>query len=380
MVPSSASADGKFVVYFDADGTQRGMDAGPVGNLVNMWVYGDDFDVPFVSGAQFAVDYGPNITWLADIPLYGAYIGNTRDGYSVGFGLNPQLGTKFKVVQAIGIWTDDCSMGVNIDGPTTMEHPLFPDPTPLVSRFPDQAVFPAGTARSQTCQDVEMTIQPCVLNTKWFDRAITGRAGSAVITVAVLGSETVPADYIDASSVLFEGVAPIMSVLDDYASLDGDPCGCNDANGDGYMDLKLKFSRVEIAAAVDVPKVGDVLELTLTGEYMDGVNFSAIDCVEIVGPPAAKVVPSDGASALGFPTPNPFNPVTRISYNVSSTQHVRIAIYDVAGRLVEALVDETKGAGEYVVEWDAGNLPSGVYFYRMETGDQTIVRRATLLK
>jgi hypothetical protein len=52
----------------------------------------------------------------------------------------------------------------------------------------------------------------------------------------------------------------------------------------------------------------------------------------------------------------------------------------VAGRLVENLVNEVKSAGEYVVEWDAGRLPSGVYFYRMQTGSQTVVRRATLLK
>ena len=88
----------------------------------------------------------------------------------------------------------------------------------------------------------------------------------------------------------------------------------------------------------------------------------------------------DDVAGLGFPNPNPFNPVTRISYNVPTTQHVRIAIYDVAGRLVEDLVNETKAAGEHVVEWDAGRLPSGVYFYRMQTGGQTLVRRATLLK
>ena len=81
MVPSSANA-GEIVVYFDQPGTQRSIDAGPVGNIVNMSVYGEGFegDVPFVSGAQFQVDYGANIDWLADVPLFGAFIGNTQDG------------------------------------------------------------------------------------------------------------------------------------------------------------------------------------------------------------------------------------------------------------------------------------------------------------
>mgnify|MGYP003574411065 CR=1 FL=1 len=380
MVPSSANA-GEFVVYFDEAGTVRSTDAGPVGSIVTMWVYGEGFegDVPFVSGAQFAVDYAPSITWLADVPLYGAFIGNTKDGYSVGFGFNPQFGEKFKIVKVLGLWAAECSAGLNVNGPITMEHPLFPDPTPVISRFPDQATFPAGSARSQTCQFVEMTIQPCGLNTKWFERGIT--AAGAVVTVAVLGSETVDVNDVDPATILLEGVAPKQWSYDDYATLDGDVCACNDAMGDGYMDLKLKFYRVDLAAAVmGMPHdVGDVLSLTLTGAYWDGMPFSATDCIAIVGNPSSKDKPS-GAAGLGFPTPNPFNPVTRISYNVPTTQHVRIAIYDVAGRLVEDLVNETKAAGEHVVEWDAARLPSGVYFYRMQTGDQTIVRRATLLK
>ena len=382
MAPSSADA-GNIVVYFDEPGTMRYVDAGPVGNMVNMWVYGEGFEgeVPFVSGAQFAVDYGANISWLADIPLYGAFIGNTRDGYSVGFGFNPQLGGHFPIVKAIGLWTADCSAAVNVNGPITMENPLFPDPTPVISRFPDQATFPAGTARSQTCQFVELSIQPCGLNTQWWERAVAGKAGSAVMTISVLGSETVDVSDIDPATILFEGVAPKSWTMMDEATLDGDACACNDATGDGYMDLKLKFYRNQLAAALmPMPDVGDFVTVMLTGEYYDGMTFSASDCIEIVGNPSGKDVPTEGAAGLGFPTPNPFNPVTRISYNVPTTQHVRIAIYDVAGRLVEDLVNETKGAGEHMVEWDAGRLPSGVYFYRMQTGDRTIVRRATLLK
>jgi hypothetical protein len=385
MVPLANA--GEIVVYFDQAGTQRYVDAGPAGGVVNMSVYGQGFqgEVPFVSGAQFQVDYGPNIMWVADIPLFSAFIGNTRDGLSVGFGMNPQLGDKFEIVRVIGMWTNDCAAGINVDGPFTQAHPLFPDLTPVVSQFPTQDAFPADGARSQTCQFVELSIQPCGLNTKWWERALPQKGDMAVMTVAVLGSETVDVTTIDPASILLEGVMPKQWEYDDFATLDGDDCACNDATGDGYMDLKLKFYRVALAAALmPMPDVGDYVTVTLTGNYIDngepGLPFSANDCIEIVGSPMSKNVPTDGAAGLGLPSPNPFNPVTRISYNVPTTQHVRIAIYDVAGRLVEDLVNETKAAGEYTVEWDAGKMPSGVYFYRMQTGDQTIVRRATLLK
>ena len=120
--------------------------------------------------------------------------------------------------------------------------------------------------------------------------------------------------------------------------------------------------------AVDPPQVGDILRLRATGEFYDGTPFEVSDCITLIGDdwdkPHYNDPPNPGAG-MGFPSPNPFNPVTRISYTVPTTQHVRIAIYDVAGRMVEDLVNETKSQGEYVVEWDAGRLPSGVYFFQL---------------
>ena len=63
--------------------------------------------------------------------------------------------------------------------------------------------------------------------------------------------------------------------------------------------------------------------------------------------------------------PNPFNPVTTILYGLPRTSHVTLKVYDVLGRVVTVLVDETQGAGEKSVIWDAREMSSGVYFYRM---------------
>ena len=80
------------------------------------------------------------------------------------------------------------------------------------------------------------------------------------------------------------------------------------------------------------------------------------------------------ATSLEQNFPNPFNPVTRLSFSLKQKGHVSMRIYDVAGRLVRVLLDEVRDAGSYEVVWDGTNnegrrTASGVYFCRMEAGD-----------
>ncbi len=78
--------------------------------------------------------------------------------------------------------------------------------------------------------------------------------------------------------------------------------------------------------------------------------------------------------------PNPFNPETRIRYSLNKDQHVSLKIYDVLGKEVITLVDDTKNAGYYEVSFDASGLPSGIYFYRMQSGEYVSVKKILLLK
>jgi len=78
--------------------------------------------------------------------------------------------------------------------------------------------------------------------------------------------------------------------------------------------------------------------------------------------------------------PNPFNPTTTIGYEVPEKQRVKLAVYNVLGQLVATLVDEERSAGRYSVTWDAGRLPSGVYFYRMEAGSFTETKKMAVVK
>ncbi len=78
--------------------------------------------------------------------------------------------------------------------------------------------------------------------------------------------------------------------------------------------------------------------------------------------------------------PNPFNPTTTISYSIPNESFVTIKVYDILGREVETLVNEEKNAGNYNVNFNAGNLSSGIYFYRMQAGNFIQTKKLLLLK
>ncbi len=78
--------------------------------------------------------------------------------------------------------------------------------------------------------------------------------------------------------------------------------------------------------------------------------------------------------------PNPFNPVTAIRFSIPKDQFVKLSIYDVTGREVAILVNEVKKAGSYIVEFNAGDLVSGVYFYKLTAGEFSSVKKMVLVK
>lgn len=78
--------------------------------------------------------------------------------------------------------------------------------------------------------------------------------------------------------------------------------------------------------------------------------------------------------------PNPFNPETKISFSVPQTSQVNISIYDINGRMVEQLLNNTFSAGYYDIAWNAVNQPSGTYIIKFNAGRYQEIRKCLLLK
>lgn len=109
--------------------------------------------------------------------------------------------------------------------------------------------------------------------------------------------------------------------------------------------------------------------------YESGFNTSGF--ITNIG--SEITVPNEFSLSQNYP--NPFNPVTRISYDIAFDGKVNLSVYSLDGKEVSNLVNnQTQPAGSYSVIFNAINLPSGVYFYRLTTGDFISTKKLILLK
>ena len=78
--------------------------------------------------------------------------------------------------------------------------------------------------------------------------------------------------------------------------------------------------------------------------------------------------------------PKPFNPVTIIRFSTAERQFISLRVYDVLGSEIATLISDVKNAGNYEISFDAVNIPSGVYFYKLQAGNFVETKKMMLLK
>jgi len=149
-----------------------------------------------------------------------------------------------------------------------------------------------------------------------------------------------------------------------------------------YADLDIPLQLFELrkffATDNEVNQLLDsVFTLIVTGDLVEAVTI--IDSLNTVaGIDMNESIPSKLTLHQNYP--NPFNPTTTIQYELPQRSDVQITIYDLLGKAVLTLVSETQAAGYSSVQWDATNIPSGMYFYQIRAGDFVQTKKMVLLK
>ena len=114
---------------------------------------------------------------------------------------------------------------------------------------------------------------------------------------------------------------------------------------------------------------------------LNGADSSMNNMITVMGTTGIEDVTEKGIPSqfvLEQNYPNPFNPSTTIRYAVEEATPVRLRVFDVGGREVAQLVNETKSPGVYETKFEADNLPSGIYLYRLEAGEFSETRSMIL--
>jgi len=119
------------------------------------------------------------------------------------------------------------------------------------------------------------------------------------------------------------------------------------------------------------------------GSNTNGADTSMVNPISVTGSVAIEDVTEEGIPSqfvLEQNYPNPFNPSTTIRYALEEAAHTQLQVFDLAGREVAELVNQTQGPGVYEARFEADDLPSGMYLYRLQAGEYTETRKMVLTR
>lgn len=138
----------------------------------------------------------------------------------------------------------------------------------------------------------------------------------------------------------------------------------------------------------------DSINIYMTAPLSDTTGYFNLSYVghNVYSIPSSGILITSNATNINFekaiPTefvlhqnyPNPFNPTTKISYSLPKTSLVQLKIFNLLGQEIRTIVNEEKSAGNYEVNFDASELPSGVYIYKMQAGSFVETKKMILIK
>lgn len=170
-------------------------------------------------------------------------------------------------------------------------------------------------------------------------------------------------------------------------------------NNNGYALAYSEFThKYRIAKTTNRGLNWDLLRADIKGydqSRITDIFFSSVYTGWVIGNSGAIYKTTNGGSMIGvnpvdteIPTkfflsqnyPNPFNPATKISFDIPASGFTELKIFDLVGREISNLVNEDLTAGKYEIDFNASHLPSGIYYYKLISGNFTQTKKMVLIK
>jgi hypothetical protein len=238
------------------------------------------------------------------------------------------------------------------------------------------AAYPQGMIEDNTIAADPQTVTPGIK-----DATVANQM--ALWDESQWGVPNTPANTITQSSYIFGDYDPttIPGIVNGVKT---ENAGSN-AGISKFTDLIENFSQSAHISAIDNLPIGSLIwNDSLYARYNPADDFQKVIARYSALGGSLTGVKESPAIARSFNLsqnyPNPFNPSTTIAFTLPSRSFVTLKIFDILGRELATIVSEELPAGNYTRQWNASNMSSGVYFYRLEAGSSTQTKKLILLK
>jgi Secretion system C-terminal sorting domain len=194
-------------------------------------------------------------------------------------------------------------------------------------------------------------------------------------------------------SIIFYERGPTSSTFPDSIRVHWAANGDTNASTGSWVELgkfKATITGSWAQRLFIIPTASATGRLAINYRVVDGgpagqnSDFIGIDYLRVIGPSTVGITTTNGEVptkyALGQNYPNPFNPSTNINFSLPTSGVAKLTVFDVSGKVVATLLNGEKTAGNYTADFDASRLSSGVYFYRLESGNFTQTKKMLLVK
>ncbi|MFZ1519289.1 MAG: T9SS type A sorting domain-containing protein [Ignavibacteriaceae bacterium] len=360
---------------------------------------------PGFSSLLVTVGGGANSDAVAEIDPFGIYLGNFIDSASGGL-LSP-----FDIV----FRTNDCLVaGINSDA--VHRYDLAGNPLGIFASgisFPEQiAFYPNGnvlvvnfsTPNSGVILFDSVGTQISVFTGVTGNRGVYALGNGNILTTNGSGVHEIDGGTGTLVRTVVAGVSGRFIAADDLTiipveltSFVGSTVNGNvvlnwktatEINNSGF-EIQKSSDRVNFSNIAFVPGFGTTTE-PRSYSYTDnsvtnGKYYYRLKQVDLNGAFAySEIIEVNVAAPIDFALtqnyPNPFNPSTIISYSIPQNSFVTLKVYDILGNEIAVLVNDTKSAGKYDVQFDASGLSNGVYFYTIKADNFTSTKKMILMK
>ncbi|PIQ10187.1 MAG: hypothetical protein COW71_03545 [Ignavibacteriales bacterium CG18_big_fil_WC_8_21_14_2_50_31_20] len=184
--------------------------------------------------------------------------------------------------------------------------------------------------------------------------------------------ETFLEDLVIKNIIVMRGTADTLRDSNLNTSAGADAQGFNRfERAENYFGYASKIASTNKWKLIDVPNVGH--DYILMAAAAQKFLLDVTDVTNLI-----QNIPTNFELSQNYP--NPFNPTTQIIFRLKSSEYVTLKVFDILGKEILTLVNETKQAGTYKVNFNAKNLSNGVYLYRIKAGKFTETKKMILLK